>query len=399
MKILLVNTYYYPEIYGGAEYSVKKLAEELKRQGHTIKVLCTGNEEKREIIDGIEVIRIVSRNLCRGCESSKSPIYKRVLRRTLDIWNPFNKTKVENILEDYRPDVVHTNGLYDLSTIVWETAHKKKIKVVHTLRDYHLLCPFTSLHCNKVKNECPSVPPKVFCRIHRAVNRDKSKYVDIVTAPSDVTLNLLLNNHFFASSGQKVIPNATEYNLTEIYDLLNKRKDKSAQTIRFVYLGTLSVQKGIPWMIASFNDVPGNAELYIAGKGSLRDYVEEQAKANEKIHYVGFLNEVEIDELLKKCDVLICPSQWQEPFGRVVLDAYKHAMPVICSNQGALPSLVDDKKTGFVVKSGDQQALTMAMCYYLENRNDIYKQAAMGVKKLDLYSLENQAKSFLEIYK
>ncbi len=45
MKILLVNTYYYPEIYGGAEYSVKKLAEELKQQGHTVKVLCTGSEQ------------------------------------------------------------------------------------------------------------------------------------------------------------------------------------------------------------------------------------------------------------------------------------------------------------------------------------------------------------------
>ena len=38
MRILLVNTYYSPEIYGGAEYSVKKLAEELKRQGNTVKV-------------------------------------------------------------------------------------------------------------------------------------------------------------------------------------------------------------------------------------------------------------------------------------------------------------------------------------------------------------------------
>ena len=58
MKILLVNTYYYPEIYGGAEYSVKKLAEELKQQGHTVKVLCTGSEAKREVIDGIDVIRV-----------------------------------------------------------------------------------------------------------------------------------------------------------------------------------------------------------------------------------------------------------------------------------------------------------------------------------------------------
>ena len=83
MKILLVNTYYYPEIYGGAEYSVKKLAEELKQQGHTVKVLCTGSEAKREVIDGIDVIRVVSKNLCRGCEAAKYPLYKRVIRRKL----------------------------------------------------------------------------------------------------------------------------------------------------------------------------------------------------------------------------------------------------------------------------------------------------------------------------
>lgn len=399
MKILLVNTYYYPEIYGGAEYSVKKLAEELKRQGNIVKVLCTGSEEKRETIDGIEVIRIVSKNLCRGCESSKYPMYKRVLRRTLDIWNPFNKAKIEEVLEEYKPDVVHTNGLYDLSTIVWETAHKKNIKVVHTLRDYHLLCPFTSLHCSKVKNECSNVPPKVFCRIHRTINRRKSGYVDVVTAPSSVTLNLLVNNQFFGSSEKRVIPNATEYNISEIHELLAKRKNMDSHNIKFAYLGTLSEQKGIRWMISAFNALAEDAELYIAGKGSLRDYVEEQARINKKIHFVGFLNEAEVDELLKKCDVLICPSQWQEPFGRVVLDAYKHGMPVICSDQGALPSLVDDKKTGFVVRSGDQQALTAAISHYINIRSDICEHAIMGVEKLDLYSLKNQAKSFNDIYK
>ena len=398
MKILLVNTYYYPEIYGGSEYSVKKLAEELMRQGNTVKVLCTGSEARHEVIDGIEVIRIISRNLCRGCEAAKYPLYKRVIRRTLDIWNPFNKAEIDKVLEEYKPDVVHTNGLYDLSTIVWEAAYKKKIKIVHTLRDYHLLCPFTSLHCSKVEDECPYVPPKVFCRMHRAINRVKSKYVDVVTAPSSVTLNLLTNNQFFASSEKKVVPNATEFDISEIHKLLERRKTADTHSLKFVYLGTLSKPKGIQWMISSFNDLSEEAELYIAGKGKLRSYVEEQAQNNQKIHFVGFLNEAQVDELLKKCDVLLCPSQWQEPFGRVVLDAYKHAMPVICSDQGALPSLVDDGKTGFVIESGNQQALTAAMQHYVEAEGDICKHAAMGVEKLNLYSLENQARAFCEIY-
>lgn len=220
------------------------------------------------------------------------------------------------MLEEYKPDVVHTNGLYDLSTIVWEAAYKKKIKIVHTLRDYHLLCPFTSLHCSKVEDECPYVPPKVFCRMHRAINRVKSKCVDVVTAPSSVTLNLLTNNQFFASSEKKVVPNATEFDISEIHKLLERRKTADTHSLKFVYLGTLSKPKGIQWMISSFNDLSEEAELYIAGKGKLRSYVEEQAQNNQKIHFVGFLNEAQVDELLKKCDVLLCPSQWQEPFGR-----------------------------------------------------------------------------------
>ena len=204
---------------------------------------------------------------------------------------------------------------------------------------------------------------------------------------------LLINNKFFASSEKRVIPNATEFDISEIRELLAKRENAGARNIKFAYLGTLSEQKGIRWMISSFQDLLEDAELYIAGKGSLRDYVEEQARNNKKIHFVGFLNEAQVDELLKKCDVLICPSQWQEPFGRVVLDAYKHAMPVICSDQGALPSLVDDGKTGFVIESGNQQALTAAMQHYVETEGDICKHAAMGVEKLNLYSLENQART------
>ena len=41
-------------------------------------------------------------------------------------------------------------------------------------------------------------------------------------------------------------------------------------------------------MISSFNDLPEEAELYIAGKGKLRDYVEEQAQNNKKFILLVF---------------------------------------------------------------------------------------------------------------
>ena len=50
-------------------------------------------------------------------------------------------------------------------------------------------------------------------------------------------------------------------------------------------------------------------------------------------------------------------------------------MPVICSDQGALPTLVDDKKTGFVVASGHEKDLTQAMQTYVMNRELIIEHA------------------------
>ena len=57
MKILIVNSFYFPEIKGGAEYSVKKLAEQLVHNGHSIKIIAAGHIDSNEIIDGVYVSR------------------------------------------------------------------------------------------------------------------------------------------------------------------------------------------------------------------------------------------------------------------------------------------------------------------------------------------------------
>lgn len=57
MRVLIINSFYAPDIRGGAEYSVKKLAEGLQSKGHTVRVLCLGDFNTEEIIDGIEVVR------------------------------------------------------------------------------------------------------------------------------------------------------------------------------------------------------------------------------------------------------------------------------------------------------------------------------------------------------
>lgn len=399
---MIVNSYYYPEIYGGAEFSVKKLAEKLSEMGHQVCVLCSGENYSKETIDGVQVFRIVSKNASRACDTSKLGFLGRKIRRFQEIYNKKNKKAILDVIEQFSPDVIHTNNLYNITPVIWEIAYKKKIRIVHTLRDYFLICPRVSLQCKSTKfKKCNR--PMFFCKLHRSINSRHSKYVDVVTAPSGITLNTILEEGLFKNAKKQVVLNATDFvyeDIKCIADLKKKRLQNNSEGLTFVYLGTLSEQKGIRWMINSFNAVKDKkAKLIIAGKGELENYVKQSASSNPAIEFVGFLDEKQIDELLKNADVLICPSLWDEPFGRVVLDANKRAMPVISSNKGALPELVKDGVTGTVVQANDITALTESFNNYIQHHDLVIQQGQNSIECLEQYSIDHQVNRFLRIYR
>jgi len=399
MKIMIVNTYYYPEIYGGAEYSVKKLAESLVISGHDVMVLATSEEEAEEYIQGVHIFRIRPNVYYRACTPDKKKRIKKIERKILEIYNPWNKKIILKIIEMFSPEVIHTNGLYDFSTIVWEIARNKGIKVVHTIRDYFLCCPRITYNCD-TKTGC-DYRYKI-CKIYQSMLRRNTRWVDIVTAPSIVTLKEHTKLGYFKSSNQYVIPNATDLDYSEYKKnkkVQNMKNIDITRTLRFAYIGTLSEVKGVGWLIESFKRIPEelNAELWIAGKGELEPIIREMNSV-EKVEFHGFLNEQDLGSFLKRIDILICPSLWKEPFGRVVLDAYKNSIPVIVTDCGALPSVVKNGKTGFVIDHNNTYALTDAMCHYIRNPETINEHRKNIEEILQEYTIEKQRDSFLKVY-
>ncbi|NJP41560.1 glycosyltransferase family 4 protein [Oscillospiraceae bacterium HV4-5-C5C] len=400
MRIMLINSFYAPDIRGGAEYSVKKLAEGLQSRGHTVRVLCTGAYDTEEVIDGIEIVRFKPFGAYKKINIHDVPRWRRLLGHLLDIWNTGNSKRLSQEIKRFAPDVINTNNLYGITPIVWKIAKKLDIRLVHTVRDYYLMCPLVALTCKKTNGrKCAN--PGYGCQLHRNMNRLHSKYVDCVTAPSALTLSILTDDGFFKSSDKKVIANATDFDISAVKKILSNRVaelDKKTGVL-FVYLGTLSEQKGIRWMIDTFRSIENKTcKLYIAGKGDLEDYVAAETSKDNRIEFVGFLNEQQVSQLLQSTDVLLCPSLWEEPFGRVVLDAYKHAMPVICSNMGALTELVEDRKSGFVVEARNCEQLKNRMMYYIEDKNRIIQQAVNSVNQLEKYTIDHQLDEFEKVY-
>ena len=397
MRIMIVNTYYYPEILGGAEYSVKKLAEQLQAMKHEVRVLCTGDSDSVDKVDGIEVMRFNPVNSCRGIHYKNYSKIRRGIRFFQDIWNPLNARKITKAIEDFGPDVIHTNGLYDITPIIWKIAKKHGIRVVHTVRDYHLMCPGSTLSCRQNPEGCEKI--KLLCRLHRDLHRKQSAFVDCVTAPSQQTLGIIIADGFFRGAKHYVIENAIDFEMSNVKEIYKNREKKTDTVTKYVYLGNLSEQKGILWLIETFKEIVNEKIcLVIAGKGPLEEQVKKECEKDNRIKFVGFLNEKGVDKLLRDCDVLICPSLWAEPFGRVILDAYKHAMPVITSDSGALLELVDNGKTGYSIPASNRQALAKAVAYYADNREERLCHGLAATELLQRFSLETQAKRFLKIY-
>lgn len=399
MRILLVNTFYAPEIIGGAEYSVKKLAEGLQEAGHDVAVLCTGAKDEESFVDGIRVTRLRVRNMCRMNEAPEKGMAHKVIRRIQDIWNPLNARKFKKVIADFCPDVIHTNGLYDITPVVWKVARKLNVRTVHTLRDYYLCCPLSTLNCD---NGGKCRVPGCYCSFYRKLNRSFGKYVNHVTAPSGITLRNVTKYGILDIHNKSVVPNATEYDAVGTEECFERKKAEwhnGKSEITYVYMGALTEQKGILWLLEAFQQIKNPAvKLLFAGKGKLESVVKEACEKDSRIRYVGFLDEAGVNDMLNKADVLLCPSLWEEPFGRVVLDAYKHAMPVISSDRGALPELVKDGFSGMVVPSGEVMQLVLAMQSYAEDPDRIIEHSKNAIECLEQYSLEKQVKRFEEVY-
>ncbi len=70
---------------------------------------------------------------------------------------------------------------------------------------------------------------------------------------------------------------------------------------------------------------------------------------------------------MQQAAALICPSECQESFGRVVIEAFAAGTPVIASAIGALPELVEHGRTGLLFRPGDAEDLADKIQWFLSH--------------------------------
>lgn len=105
--------------------------------------------------------------------------------------------------------------------------------------------------------------------------------------------------------------------------------------------------------------IAADRPLKIAAKIDVVDepYFESEVKpylSHPLIEFIGEVNEAEKDALMGGADALLFPIAWPEPFGLVMTESMACGTPVIAFNRGAVPEVMVDGKTGFIVDTVEQ---------------------------------------------
>lgn len=359
MRILILNSLYqtpkHPRIVGGAEKSVQLLAEALAGDGHEVEVIrgiAPGTSPTVEEVNGVKVYGAPIRNIYWPFGTEVSAPYLRPLWHLIDDWGPA-PALVKQRLDIFKPDVVHTNTLAGLTTRIWRMAQKRGIRVVHTLRDYYLLCP-RSKYFYKGK---ACVRPCTDCLLLTQNRRVATALPDAVVGNSHATLNLHLEQGLFTGARTKTAIGSLQAAKGQP---LPPRERPEGDPVVFGYIGRVTEEKGVGMLAEAYGRLPeGSAELVIAGETDpdIQSRLSQHADGRP-IRFMGF---VEPRRFYEAVDIVVAPSLWHEPLPRSVIDAIGYGRPVIGSNRGGTPEAMGKPPYGWIFDPDEDNALEAAM--------------------------------------
>jgi len=379
VRILFVNSTYYPNTTGGAELVCRKTAEAFAQRGHSVDVLTLDTRYHKENINGVNIIyldTVIGKGRKKASKFLKRCIY------FLRVFPLFDLFKLRRILLDGKYDIINTHAIEDISPVVWLSAKRCKIPVVHTMHDRYLLCPLLFLF-RRNGSECEK--RKLVCKLRTRFYLKNTVYVSAFISPSKSLAKTMPVESVVINNGIKMMHSA------------NKRKYPDSRPFRFVYVGLLAKYKGISSMLNAFYQYSSKAELHIAGDGGMREDVIAAAKKDSRIHYHGWIDNSKMADFLMEFDCLIMPSICRESFGMVILESYNVNMPVIGSDLGGISELVTDNETGYLFSPGNEEDILSKMQMIMEKKN--WERMTENIYRIkQKYSIETQVDKYEALF-
>lgn len=154
-------------------------------------------------------------------------------------------------------------------------------------------------------------------------------------------------------------------------------KDKAKRTIGFnkrfivAFFGRLVEEKGVSVFLEAIRSSKPQITFLIYGEGPLKEKVKRITSQYNNVHYMGIVTPDQLSLHYSAADLVVMPSLHEEGFGRIASGALLCGTPVIASNRGALPEVVNDK-VGRIINPTPLE-IAKAVVFYFVNREALKK--------------------------
>lgn len=403
MKVLMVNKFLYPN--GGSETYIFKLGEQLQKEGNEVQYFGMEHEG-----------RIVGNHA--ECYTSSMDFHTGKLQKLLYpfriIYSGEAKRKLSVVLKDFNPDVVHLNNInFQLTPSViyavrnYEKRYGKRIKIVYTAHDYQWVCPNHMMRIPATGEICFACRDGNFMQctknlcIHdskvksllgtiEAMFYDKRKtyaMVDTIICPSEFIKKQLDTNPVLA---EKTI---MMHNFIDAAETALKLSNQEHKKDYVVYFGRFSEEKGTRTLLEACKALP-QIPFIFAGTGPLEELVNQVGNVENQ----GFVTGDALRKLIAEARFSVYPSEWYENCPFSIMESQMYGTPVLASDLGGAPELVQAGITGELFRGGDVEELTEHI-RDLWNNPELCRKYSENCKDINFDTVEVYCGKMLEIYR
>lgn len=381
MRILSVHSCY--QIRGGEDESREAEERLLREMGHQVDVYEDNNKRAKTLHPLQSALKTV--------------------------WSTEAHHIVQGRLADTVYDRVHVQNFFPLiSPSVYYAAKSARVPLIQTLRNYRLLCPNALffrdgqvcedclgkfvpypgvLHACYRESRAASAVTAAMISIHRTL-QTWTKMVDVF-----VTLTHFAREKFIQGGlpGDKIVvkPNF-------VHPDPGPGEGNGGYAL---YVGRLSVEKGLDTLLTAWKLLGGHVPLKIVGDGPLAGQVQALTETLPQVEWLGRQPMTEVHALMGEARFLVFPSKWYETFGRVAVEAFAKGTPVVAANIGAIAELVDHGRTGLHFCPGDPADLATKIEWVLAHPRELTQmQVAARAEFEAKYTAKLNYQRLMEIY-
>ena len=399
MKILVVSNFFPPHFVGGAEIVAFQLAQALAARGHSVRVFAgdasrnqPGYDTTDDLHEGLPVRRVAL-------------THKDFQAGGNDVAHPEVDALFGELLDTWRPDLVHAHHLLGLSLGIVRSAHARGVPVYMTLHDHWGFC-FNSTRITSAGQLCHDTSRcATDCRAFITAGEQPlplSFRQDYIRWQLQAVTAFILPSHYLANTYRAaglptdrvhVIPNGIDLQRFS-HPAPAPRSAGTEARLRILFIGYMGPHKGVPQLLEALARLPGRRlQVDFVGAGhALSDYRRALAASAPAVSakFWGRLPNADVAHRLAQADVLVLPSVCPENQPVSITEAMACGLPVVASRIGGIPELVEHQVTGLLATAGDAAALAACLQHYLDHPAQLAAHGAAARARIQAFALSAQ---------